>query len=343
MSRALGRGAFGVTLRRCAWLAALPTLATVLVAALAAAAAAPTVADPQAACGAFTPHLGAPLLVLAAANALAVLRLWPCFGTDRPGAELARRWAGGTARPIAAAAAAALLVQFVFGAAVLAALGGWLGAGGAAHAEFVAEPLGPAALLPEQPHLRAPLPQGTVACAVVLRPLAALPRATFAPSEVLVRGDGELLGPAAVFQQSHEFAVLGFPPRPLQELALELRSGTVPLAFPPGALVVRDARAHHLLANVGWGAALTTLPLLLAIAAAFLASARASHAVVLLVAGTVLFVASVGGIGGFRAAVHAVLTGRWLGMAAIWPALPSLATGFLAMIGGMLLQARLPR
>ncbi len=331
--------AFGVALRQGLASAGWPVAAATVLAGAGALAGAPVVGSADPARGALAPWLGAPLLVLAACNATAVLRTWPWFGTDAPGAELAARWAGSAARGVVGVFAAALLLQMLLGTLVLMVLGGWLGGAATATAEHWPVPVGPPTLLPERPQLTLPLPKGTLATAVVLRPLALLPRGPFAPSEVQVLGDGEPLGEPVAFQQSGEFATVHFPPRPLARLELHLRRGTVPLVLPPGAVAVRDATAHAALANAAWAGVLAALPLAAALGLAYLAGARAGRPVVRLVAAAVLFVGTVGGIGSFSAAVHGVLAGRWLGTpAAFSAALPSLAVGAVAMIAGMLLR-----
>ncbi|MBL8724490.1 MAG: hypothetical protein JNK49_10615 [Planctomycetes bacterium] len=338
MNRA-NRAAFGIALRQGLATAVWPSAAAAVLALAGAQVVAPATSSAEAARGALAPWLATPLLVLAAANAAALLRTWPWFGTDAPGAELAARWVGGRARGHFGACAAALVLQVLLGSLLLVGLGRWFGAPATAVAEHWPVASGPSTLLPERPRLTANLPNGTLASAVVLRPIALLPRGPFQPSAVQVLGDGEALGEPVYFTQSGEFATVHFPPRPLQQLELQLRSGTVPLVLPPGAVAVREATAHSGLANAAWAAALAALPLAVAVGLAYLAGARTGLAVVRLVAFGVLFVTTVGGIGTFSTAVHDVLAGRWLGTpAAFWAALPSLAVGATAMIGGMLLR-----
>jgi hypothetical protein len=340
MNWPLGRRTTFVACRRALRVAGWPTLLAAVGCLLAARWWAPVRDAEATAPGAASPWLALPLVLAAMVPALAIAVFWPPFAQRRPGADwiaqLLRRRAPG----VPAAIAGALLAQLVLTLPSTTVLARLLGAPATAHVHHTPAPLGEPLLDASRPTLRWQLPAGEPFREVQLRPLAGLPADAVLGAQLAAYGDGELLGMAPVrIVETRQFVRLAFAPRPLRELRLEYRDGTVPLALPPGAVVVVGASARSWLVNGLLLAIIALAPSFVACAIAALAGRVAALPTVLTVLASLLFLGTIGGVGPFGPAVVALMRGQWLAS----DQLAGLTTPWLVVGAAALLLAAFPR
>lgn len=338
------RGAYPLLLRRCLAVAAPPTV-------LAAAAgfglhlATPATLAGDTPPAAASPWLLLPLLVAAATCAITAATAWPTFAQQRPGGAWIRRLQRGRLGGAGAAIAAALTAQLLLTLPLLTGFARALGAPPQAHAHVTpALPTEPV-LDRERPVLRLLPPADFVACALRLRPVAALPRGPVHGTRVEVFADGQPLPDGTVeFTSTGQLWRLPFAARPITQLELHWRAGTIPLYFPPDGVVLVGAGQHPGIANGALAALVALLPTWLALALGCCCGAAAALPTTVGVIASALFVQAVGGIGPLAEALLALLRGHWLPHSPVFPqCVPSLAVGSVAMIAAMLLRPRGPR
>lgn len=341
MNRTAARRPVTMALWRCVAVAGLPT-ALAAGAALALARAWPVVVEPDAAATAQAPWLWLPLLTAAGCCLAAAIRLWPPFAEQRPGNDWLRRWQRGPLRGLGAVIAGALLAQLLLTMPLTTLLARALGAPDDVYASLHPR-------LPNLPTLRevGERCQATLADAVPLRELRLRPRAgppgsPFVPSHVELRLDGERVADLVPqFEQDRQLVILPLHGRPVRGIELRLAAGTVPLWFDEDSIECLVATPRSWLVNGAAAAVLALLPTLLALALAALVGGIATAPTVAMVAGSSLFVLTIGAIGPFDPAVDAVLRGRWLpGSGTFGAVVPFLAVACVAMIGRMLLLRR---
>ncbi len=341
MTRGAARHPVTLALWRCVAVAGWPTLAAAAVAFLFARLSAPMV-EPGAATATQSPWLLLPLLTATGCCTGAAIRLWPLFAAQQPGADWLWRWQRGPLRGVGAVIAGALLAQFALTLPLTTVFA--LALGAPTEARVVLRPR-----LPELPVLQAPgqrlvasLPGDVALSELRLRPRAGLPGSPFAASVLELRLDGELqAGALPGFEQDHQLVVVPLPSRAVAEFELRLTAGSVPLWFDAGSLECIAAAPRSTLANGVSTALLALLPTLLALALAALAGAASTTPTVALVAGSCLFVTTIGAIGPLDPAIDALLRGRWIvGSGTFGAAVPFLAAACMAMIGRMLLQGQ---
>ena len=162
--------------RRCVATTALPTLAATAAALLLQRT--EEGGAHESASGAASPHLTLPLLVAALGCGLTALITWPTFAQRRPGADAVRRAVRGPCQGRAAALLGAFACQLLLSLPLTTLLPGWLGAPAMARRHVNAQPTSPTPVLRERggdATLHFDVPAGTVATAVWLRPIAAMP------------------------------------------------------------------------------------------------------------------------------------------------------------------------
>lgn len=306
------RGPFGLVLRRCLWLATLPTL---LAALLAWSLAKRSDGDEIDAAAAAEPWLALPLLCAAAICTLATAAFWPMFAHGRPGADVVRRLHPRRLQGCGRAIAAALVAQALLTATVLLPLLPAIGAPATASAQVTAT-ADRDVLLPGDGsvgELAFTVPTGRTCRAVTIRPLAGAPADGLVPTRLHLYGDEGVLS-------EHEIAVddslqvfqLRFPPRSLPHFRLVRRAGTVPLLFPPGSVTVQLDGVHPTWANALLLVLVLLLPSWLALGLGCLCGRVAALPTTATVVGALLFVATVGELGPAAPALRRVLRGEWL-------------------------------
>jgi hypothetical protein len=342
--RTPGRGALALCFRRCLRAAALPTALAAACGLVGWRVSAPELGGENAPAAA-SPWLALPLLVAAAACALAAATFWPTFALGRPGRSLVDRVQRGPLRGAGAAVAGALLAQLVLTLPVATVVGQLLGAPATVTATV---PLA----APARPVLDAQRPELTFAVAdpapmreLWLRPLAGLPGGALHGTTVDVLADGERLqGPPVAFLDTRQLLRVAFAPRAIRELRLVHTGGTVPLWFPDGAATLVRAEGHGALANGLWLALATLLPAFVALALGCACGRVAALPTVLTVVAGALFVQTVGGLGPFDGALLARMRGAWLPAGPLFrDGAASLAVGALAMILAMLSRREVAR
>lgn len=325
MSRNAARHPLTLAMWRCLAVAGWPTLAAAAVAFTFARVYAPMV-EPGAATVTLSPWLLLPLLTATGCCAAAAIRLWPLFAQQRPGADWLRRWQRGPLGGLGAVIGGALLAQLALTLPLTTGFARALGA--PAEARAVVRPR-----LPELPVLQRPgqslvasLPAAVELRELRLRPRAGLPGSPFVASRIELRLDGERLESALPeFEQDRQLVVLPMPARPISELELRLTAGSVPLWFDDDSLECVASAPHSTVVNGLATALLALLPTLLALALAALAGAVSTSPTVALVAGSCLFVTTIGAIGPLDPALDALLRGRWIpGSGTFGGAMPSL-------------------
>jgi len=333
------RGVVLMTCRRCLRIATLPTLAAA-VACWLVAAWSPPATGPATAPGAASPWLVLPACMAVFTCTIAGVWFWPTFARGREGSDWIVRLArsGGVPRAILGI----LLAQLLLTLPLACGLARALGAPAVAHVHH-APPPPPAPLLDaERRSLAFALPATDEWCAVHVQPLAGLPTADLVGAALAIHGDGELLGhlPARIAQTGQRVE-LSFPRRPLREVRVEYIDGSVPLAFPPGALVVVGATDRSTFWN-GFVLALVTLaPAFAACALAALAGTAAGLPTVVTVVASLVFVGTIGGVGAFDGAVTALLRGEWIATALARNAsLACVAIGASALLAARLARRR---
>lgn len=306
------RGPFGLVLRRCLWLATLPTLLLTL---LAWWMARRRDGDALDAAAAAEPWLALPLLCAAAICTLATATFWPLFAHGRPGADIVRRLHPRRLQGCGRAIAAALVAQSLLTATVLLPLLPAIGAPATANAQ-VAATADRGVLLPGDgsvEELAFTVPTGRTCRAVTIRPLAGAPADGLVPTRLQLHGDDGALS-------EHEIAVddslqrfqLRFSPRSLPRFRLVRTGGTVPLLFPPGSVVVQLDGARPTWANALLLVLVLLLPSWLALGLGCLCGRIAALPTTATVVGALLFVATVGELGPAASALRCVLRGEWL-------------------------------
>lgn len=330
-----GRGAFGLVSRRCLAVA-LPWTALAVVTAVVLHRTAPPQLTDDEPLAAASPWFVLPLFAAALGTSLAAVRGWPLFAARQPGADTLRRLQRGRLAGNGAAIAAALLVQFGLSLCALVALGAALGAP-PAHAHVEPTPAADAVLLPGSPPLRFAAAAPTTCSTLLLRPRAGLPQGPIAATGIEVLADGERLSTALLeCVEDRQLLRLEFAPRAIHELQLVATSGTVPLWFPRGAVVLVGTASRPWPWNAALVAVIALVPTFVALVLALACGLAAALPTVTTVVAAVVFVEIVGEIGPLADAVRALLRGQWLPASPVFPAcLPSLAVGCVAMILAM--------
>lgn len=289
------------------------------------------------------PWLELPTLVALATTAIAALRLWPIYATQRPGRDWLLRWQRGPLCGLGAVTLGAALAAWACSAAATLALSVWLGAPPQAHTTLRPQ-------FADRPLLRAAgdttvgtLPGPTLLRELRLRPRAGPPQGGYVATRVEVLADGERLA-IAEFGQDRQLAVLSPPSRPVTALTMRWQAGTVPLWFDAESVEAIDASSRATVWNAGAYAAVAAGLLAWALALGALAGAFAGLPTVGLLVGAALFVTTVGGIGPMATAAETLLRGRWLADDERIRAVgPFLAVGCMAMILRMLSLRRSAR
>lgn len=307
-----GRGPFALVLRRCLWLATLPTAVAAVLAWLGARRLGD---DGLEAAAAAEPWLALPLLAAAAICALAASSFWPLFAHGRPGADMVRRLHPRRLRGCGRAIAAALVAQALLTTAVLLPLLPVVGAPATANAQVTAMATGDL-LLPGDgrvPELAFVVPTGRRCRAVTLRPLAGAPADGLVPTRLELHDErGPLSQHAVAIDDSLQAFQLRFPPQPLRHFRLVRTAGTVPLLFPPGSVTVQLDGARPTWANALLLVLVLLLPSWLALGLGCLCGRVAALPTTNTVVAAVLFVATVGELGPAASALRRVLRGEWL-------------------------------
>lgn len=306
------RGPFGLVLRRCLWLATLPTSLATLLAWFSAPHSDGEGLDAAAAA---EPWLALPLLCAAAICTLATAAFWPLFAQGRPGADMVRRLHPRRLQGCGRAIAAALVAQVLLTTAVLLTLLPAIGAPATANAQ-VAATADRDVLLPGDgsvEELAFTVPTGRTYHAVTIRPLAGAPAEGLVPTRLHLYGDeGTLNEHEIAVDDSLQVFQLRFPPRSLPHFRLVRTAGTVPLLFPPGSVTVELDGAHPTWANALLLVLVLLLPSWLALGLGCLCGRVAALPTTNTVVGALLFVATVGELGPAASALRAVLRGEWL-------------------------------
>lgn len=339
MTPPAARGIVLMTSRRCLRLATLPTLAAAAACWLVAVWS-PPATGPTAAPGAASPWLALPTCTAVFACTIAGVLFWPTFARGREGSDWIVRLARGGLGGVPQAILGILLAQLLLTLPLACGLARALGAPAVAHLHHAPPPPAAPLLDAARRSLAFALPATDEWCAVHVQPLAGLPTADLVGAALAIHGDGELLGnlPARIVQTGQRVE-LSFPRRPLREVRVEYIDGSVPLAFPPGALVVVGATDRSTLWNGLLLALVALAPAFAACALAALAGTAAGTPTVVTVLASLVFVGTIGGVGAFDGAVTALLRGEWIASAAVRNA--SLTCGALG--ASALLAASLAR
>lgn len=306
------RGPFGLMLRRCLWLATLPTLLATL---LAWWLAPRSEGEPLDAAAAAEPWVALPLLCATAICTLATAGFWPMFAQGRPGADMVRRLHPRRLQGGGRAIAAALVAQALLTTAVLLPLLPAIGAPAKANAQVTAT-ADRDVLLPGDGsvgELAFTVPAGRTYRAVTIRPLAGAPADGLVPTRLHLHGDdGALSEHEIAVDDSLQVFQLRFAPRPLRHFRLVRNGGTVPLLFPPGSITVQLDAAHPTWANALLLVLVLLLPSWLALGLGCLCGRAAALPTTATVVAALLFVATVGELGPAASALRRVLRGEWL-------------------------------
>jgi len=306
------RGPFGLVLRRCLWLATLPTLLATLLAWWLAPHSEGEMLDAAAAA---EPWLAVPLLCAAAICTLATAAFWPMFAQGRPGADMVRRLHPRRLQGGGRAIAAALVAQALLTTTVLLPLLPAIGAPATAKAQVTAT-ADRDVLLPGDgsvTELAFTVPTGCTYRAVTIRPLAGAPADGLVPTRLHVYGDDRALTEHVIaVDDSLQVFQLRFPPRSQPHFRLVRNAGTVPLLFPPGSVTVELDGSHPTWANALLLVLVLLLPSWLALCFGCLAGRVAALPTTNIVVGALLFVATVGELGPAASALRRVLRGEWL-------------------------------
>jgi hypothetical protein len=333
------RGPGALTLRRCLVVAALPTAAVAAGSLLLHHVLAPSLGGHEAP-AASSPWLVLPLLAAAMTCTIVAVVFWPVIAKDRPGAGWVERLQRGRLCGRGGAVAGALGAQLLLSLPLTTLLAALLGAPSSATPRYELTPPADPALDGRRESLAFDAPPGEVFCEVWLRPVVFLPAGTIVPTEVELRGDGELLlAGTATFVDTHRLVRVQVAERPFRRLELVRVRGTLPLFFGPGDVTLVGATPHSNLLNGVIAAAIALLPSFVALAFACWCGLVAALPTAIAVATSLVFVQTVGGVGPQAAAVMAVLRGQWLPASPVFPqCATSLALGSLAMIVTMLLR-----
>lgn len=339
MTGPLWRGGCGLTLRRCLVVAGTPTAAVAVLSLVLHRVFAPSLGGRDAPAAA-SPWLVLPLLVAGMTCALAAVMFWPVIAKERPGAGWVERLQRGRLGGRGGAVAGALTAQLLLTLPLLTVLAAVLGAPRTASPRHELARPAEAVLDERRPVLAYEAPAGEAFQEAWLRPVVFLPAGPMVPTEVELRGDGEVLsGTVATFVETHQLVQLRFAPRSFRRLEIVRVRGTLPLFFGPGDVALVGAVHHSNLVNGVIAAVIALLPSFVALAVACWCGLAAALPTVVAVVACLLFVQTIGGVGPQAHAVMAVLRGQWLPASPVFSqCATSLAVGSLAMILTMLLR-----